>query len=761
MAKPAKNSANFPHSIFMVFFLFHFSEQLQESQYNAILAIKEQLNFPEELLSTWSDNNDLCNTLPNPILTLACYEDNITQLHLSGTDWFPHLPDNFSPLPLFSNLASLPTLKVLSLVSLGIRGALPASIGSLSSLEILNISSNYFNGTLPSEISYLKNLQTLNLDHNRFSGEVPEWVGSLRALSVLSLKNNSFSGLLPYSLSSLINLRTLVVASNNLSGNVPAFERLTNLQILDMGENNLGPQLPSFPNKLVSLVLRSNRFQFAFLNNLSSCYQLQKLDISQNELVGPFFPALFSMPSITYLDIAGNKLSGKLSPNISCNPELSYVNLSSNRLTGELPSCLESNFGTKIFEYGDNCLSQKYKQQSPYSFCKNEALAVSISPEKQGGRQYDKAVIASSMVGGILGGFLLVGVAFVVGKREFAKKKSSKRTHTKLIVEKVSPAYTFQLLKDARYISETMKLGAHGIPPYRTFVLDQLKEATNNFAKTTLIGEGPNRQVYKGRLPDGTVVAIRSLKLKKRHSIQSYTHQLELVSKLRHGHLVSAIGHCFECHPEDSSVSRIYLLFEFVPNGTLRSFISDGHPGHKFSFIQRIQAAIGVAKGIQFLHTGIVPGMYSNNLKMKDVLLDQDLHVKIKKYNLPLLVNDKILDGVAVSSRGSKETNGLRLKQCEKDDVYDFGVILQEIILSVSLTADAMGRRSIIDPSIYKECSDDSLKTLIELCLRCLSDKHADRPSIEDVIWNLQFAAQVQDSWRRDTNSNQASPANN
>lgn len=53
--------------------------------------------------------------------------------------------------------------------------------------------------------------------------------------------------------------------------------------------------------------------------------------------------------------------------------------------------------------------------------------------------------------------------------------------------------------------------------------------------------------------------------------------------------------------------------------------------------MQRISAAIGVAKGIQFLHTGIVPGVYSNNLKITNVLMDHDMHVKLSSYNLPLL----------------------------------------------------------------------------------------------------------------------------
>ncbi|PIN06545.1 Serine/threonine protein kinase [Handroanthus impetiginosus] len=778
MAKPRTFTM---HSFFflLAFLLPHYSNQLQLSQYQALVKIKQQLNLPEQLMSSsWSENEDFCNSEPTNILTLACYDDNITQLHITGSYWFPHLSQDFSTFSLFSNLAGLPNLKVLSLVSLGLKGPLPSEIGALSSLEILNISSNSFSGSIPREISSMKNLQTLILDHNSLSGEVPVWLSSLPSLSVLSLKNNSFSGSFHYELSTMFNLRTLVLSANNLSGQVPELHDLTNLQVLDLEDNNLGPEFPSLPKKLVSLVLRKNKFHSAVPDELSSCFHLQKLDVSLNQLIGIFPSSLLSLPSLTYLDIGGNKFTGKLLQNMSCNEQLMFVNLSENRMTGDLPDCLQSGSRNRIVLYDGNCFSRRYENQNPFPFCHTEALAVGISPQKQDKRANGKAVLASSMVGGIVGAMAVFGLAFLFVKREFGKQNQhvNKGVQTRFIVDNAPPANTFQLLKDARYISETMKLGALGIPLYRTFVLDELKEATHNFNAQNLIGQGSYGQVYKGWLTDGTIVAIRSLKVKRKHNIHTYTHQLELISKLRHCHLVSAIGHCFEFYQDDSSVSRIFLVFEYVPNGTLRTFISDhGQLGQKFTWTQRIAAAIGVARGIQFLHTGIVPGVYANYLKITDILMDHDLHVKISKYNLPLLMENRRLDEMEVSSRGSKENFRSMLRCEEKNDMYDFGVILLEIIvgrpiissndiniskdiLSVSLSADGIARRSIVDPSVHKECSDDSLKTLIELCIRCLSNEPSERPSVEDVLWNLQFAAQVQESWQGDSTSNLDSP---
>ena len=86
--------------------------------------------------------------------------------------------------------------------------------------------------------------------------------------------------------------------------------------------------------------------------------------------------------------------------------------------------------------------------------------------------------------------------------------------------------------------------------------------------------------------------------------------------------------------------SRRFILLSLLDFKTFFFFFAGGHARQKIHWTHRIAAAIGVAKGIQFLHTGIVPGVYSNNLKITDVLLDQNLVAKISSYNLPLLAEN-------------------------------------------------------------------------------------------------------------------------
>uniref|UniRef100_J3MIU3 Protein kinase domain-containing protein n=1 Tax=Oryza brachyantha TaxID=4533 RepID=J3MIU3_ORYBR len=357
----------------------------------------------------------------------------------------------------------------------------------------------------------------------------------------------------------------------------------------------------------------------------------------------------------------------------------------------------------------------------------------------------------------------------------FAVRKASMRRAQAMpprrLVEHASSAYPSKLFADARYISQTVKLGALGIPAYRSFSLVELEAATNDFEVSNLMGQDSHGQMYRGKLSNGTPVTIRSLKVKRSQTSQSFNRHIEMISKLRHRHLVSALGHCFEYNLDDSTVTQLYLVFEYVQNGNLRGRISQGTEGRKLTWVQRISTVIGVAKGIQFLHAGIIPGLFANNLKITNILLDQNLVAKIGSYNIPILSETMKSEGGSGNKYPSDSVpNG------DKIDIFDFGVILLEVVsgrpitsiyeveimkeqLQSALTAEGPSkRRSFVDPAVSKGCSDESVRTVMEICLRCLAKEAAQRPSVEDVLWNLQFAAQVQDDWRGDSRSSEESP---
>ncbi|KAL3642803.1 hypothetical protein CASFOL_013618 [Castilleja foliolosa] len=748
---------------FVVLYSISDTNHLQSSQLQILLHLKLLLNSPP-FLRTLNGNTDYCNIEPTKTLTVVCYEQTITQLHIVGDLKTPRLPDNFSIDSFITTLIKLPRLKGLTLASLGLWGPLPCKFTHLSSLEILNLTSNYFQGEISSNISSLVNLHTLVLENNNFTGNFPVGIGSLSNLAVFNLKNNYIYGSLPKFLENLVNLRILVLSNNKFSGQVPDFSGLTNLQVLDLENNFLGPQFPITGEKIERLMLKNNKFFFGLPEKVESYYRLRVLDISSNRLIGPFPVSILSLPSINYIDISVNKFTGTLSENLACNNDGLYlVNFTNNLLTGKLPRCLVSGLGKRVVLYGENCLSTGDENQHPLSFCKNEALAVGILPRTRK-RKALKVILGLSIFGGVIVSVVLVGSMFLVVKNFLSKRDVQRKQLQRSTAENASTScYASKILKDARYITRAMKLGGPRFAAYRTFSVEELQQATNNFNTSAFMGECSHGQMYRGQLRDGSNIAIKCLKLKRNHSSQYYMPHIEIISKLRHQHLVSALGYCFEYYLDDSSVSRFFLVFEYVPYGTLRSWISGKRTRRKLTWSQRIAAVIGVAKGIQFLHTGIVPGLFVNNIKITDILIDQQLVTKISSYNLALLSDNMGKDRLRNYLGGSKEFKRAREKHQDKLDIHDFGVILLEVIsgkpinsryefeavkyrLEASIMFEDISSNSFVDPAVKNTCSVESAKTMIEICCRCLHEDPAERPSIEDVLWNLQFAAQVQDA---------------
>lgn len=760
-----------------------YSQQLQSSQFQTLLRIQKLLEFPKALDGV-SNTTDFCGLPPSPSLTVVCHESNITELlivgekpsppaHAAFSASFQTLSPAFSADSLFTTLTKLYGLRALSLVSLGIWGPLSSKMDRLSSLEMLNISSNFIFGSIPYELSGLSQLRRFIMDDNMLNGSVPDWFSALPGLEFLSLKDNRLNGHLPSSLSSVQTLKVLVLSGNNLSGDLPDLSTVSNLQVLILEDNKLGPNFPILGKGLVRVSLSSNRFSGRIPSCLKTLDQLQHLDMSFNALSGLPPPFLFSLPAIRHLNLARNSLCGTLPPNLSCGKNLGFADISANFLSGELPSCLMSKSSKRTVNFTGNCLVTNVQPQQSYSYCQ-AAQAAHVSQKDP--RTNNKISILIGIVGGTVGGVaaLVLVVVLVLLRRSSYKKAIKQNQSRKLVPDCASTGISSELLVNARCISQAMKLGSLGLPQYRPFALEEIEEATNNFDESTLLGEGSNGKLYRGRMEDGTLVAIRCLRLEWRPTIQNLKLHMELFSKLRHQNLVSLLGHCIDCELDGSNVKRIFLIFEYVSNGTLQSYLSGNMPEKCLTWPQRLTAVSGVARAIHFLHTGVVPGIFNNNVKITNVLLHKGHVAKLSDYGLPGLTADMIEFEAKVEYQkmAQKELSFIsRKKITDKTDIYSIGLILLEAIVGrlptlqsqeagkvnemMNLIVSQETRRNVIDPSIISTCVEESLAIVVALTAKCLSIEPDCRPSMEDVLWNLQYAAQVQDTSADDLEFNE------
>ncbi|GFP84920.1 probable inactive leucine-rich repeat receptor-like protein kinase at3g03770 [Phtheirospermum japonicum] len=744
------------------------THQLNSYQAQVLLQLRKHLEFPSSL-DAWGNNsssNDFCTLSSPPHMTIACENDAVTELRVMGElkpptkqvrrfTGFPipnqTLSQSFSIDSFITTLTRLSSLKVLCLVSLGIWGPLPDKIHRLYSLQALDMSSNFLFGSIPPQMSRLVKLQTLTLDENFFNDTVPEWLDSLTNLTTLSLKNNRLKGNVPFSVSRITTLTELILSHNLLSGKLPDLSHLSNLQLLDLSENGFDSELPPLPTGLANIFLSNNSFSGSILPaQFGKLNRLQHLDLSGNYLSGAPPDLLFSLPNIIYLNLSSNALRGSLPAHLNCGGALSLVDLSGNRLTGHLPNCLDAAADSRIVKIGGNCFSVDARNQHSEGYC-----------EDKGGER-GSAVKEIAVLGGVIGGIVIVvAILLVIGLLFFCKRQ--RRTQQTLIQHVVGPkvkqdnappsGISSELLANARIISEAAKLGNQSGPPYRVFSVEDLEDATKGFDQSTFLGEGSIGKVYKGRLENGTFVAIRCLALHRKYSIRNLRLRLDLLSKLHHPHLVGLLGHCID--GDDSTIHRLFLVQEFVPNGNFRSHLSETSPEQVLKWSERLSVLIGVAKAVHFLHTGVIPPCFNNRLKTNNILLDEHGIAKLSDYGMSIIADETEIS----QAKGDAVKSGLNVEKLQ-DDVYNFGFILLESLVGPTISgkeesfllvnemtssfSSQDGRRKIVDPIVLTSSSQESLSTVISITNKCVSPDSSSRPSFEDVLWNLQYAAQVQ-----------------
>ncbi|TMW94169.1 hypothetical protein EJD97_010673 [Solanum chilense] len=705
--------------LFLFFQVPFSSSQLVPAESRILFQIQQFLENPP-VLQQWNKWTNFCFIPQSPSLVITCSGNHITELTIVGNKKSPFeslkskspqaLSGKFSIDSFFTVVTKLSSLKKLSLVSLGLWGSLPAKISRLHSLEVLNISSNFILGEIPSSIVNFKNLKSLVLARNLFNGSVPDLKG------------------------------------------------LKLLEELDLSGNNLGPKFSSLGdhnnNNLVSLNLSNNLFRSEIPNGFNKFTHLQNLDLSSNKLVGPMPAFLFSLPAIQSISIAKNQLSGALPGSVSCSNNLKFVDFSSNLLIGKLPACLGSSSRNRTVINVWNCLSStSTKSQHPHTFCEKQAIAVKPPPRTSG--EKEQSTVKLGVVLGLIAGIVVVVGAFgllifFIVKKVMRNRVESYRNDS-FAFEKNS---TLSKTTDGGNARRTMRMVSLGLPPYHVFTLEEMEEATNSFDPTNLVGEGSQGQLYRGWLRDGSVVLVKCLKLKQKHSPQILQQHMEMISKLRHRHLVSVLGHCvvtYQDHP--NTASTVFIVLENVVNGSLKDHLNDWRKRDVLKWPQRMGITMGIAKGIQYLHTGGVTG---NDIKLENVLLDETLTARISSYNISLPPK------VGSESPLAGPDHFTSAKEAEKEDIYQLGIILLEVIIGrpinsrseaedlklqveTALAESPSKLRDLTDPCIRGTFAYDSLKTTVQIAINCLDKEPSRRPSVEDVLWHMQYSIQVQE----------------
>ncbi|KAF8724794.1 hypothetical protein HU200_020729 [Digitaria exilis] len=294
----------------------------------------------------------------------------------------------------------------------------------------------------------------------------------------------------------------------------------------------------------------------------------------------------------------------------------------------------------------------------------------------------------------------------------------------------------------------------------RFFSYEELYQITDGFSAQRLLGEGGFGSVYKGRLPDGTDVAIKQLRDGGGQGEREFQAEVEIISRVHHRHLVALVGYCI-------SNNQRLLVYEFVPNNTLHYHLH-GHGMPVLEWSTRIKVAAGAARGIAYLHEDCHPRIIHRDIKSSNILLDNNFEAKVGDFGLARLA----LDAVTHVTTRVMGTFGYMApeyassgKLTERSDVFSFGVVLLELITGrkpvdasrplgdeslvewarpkLSRALDTGDLEGLVDPRLEKKLNEAEMVRMIEAAAACIRHSASRRPRMSQVVRVLESLADI------------------
>lgn len=766
-------------------------------------SLPEELGYLPNLNRIQIDQNHISGPLP------------VSFANLNKTAHF-HMNNNSISGQIPPELSKLPKLLHLLLDNNNLSGYLPPELAQIPNLRILQLDNNNFEGSqIPDSYGNMSRLLKLSLRNCSLQGPVPN-LGNIPNLTYIDLSFNQLSGSIPSDKLS-DNMTTIDLSYNNLNGTIPSnFSSLPHLQKLSLENNSLSGSVPSIiwqnrtfnATETLILDLRNNKL----LNISGTLFAPQNVTVSLQG--NPFCSTSVSVDFCgPYNGDAGGTLqlaNNTDCPPLACPPPYEYAMpyptcfcalplLIGYRLKSpgfrDFRSYMDKfqwyiTFGLKLN------ISQLHLNTFALEAGPRVRMYLRIFPiyvDNSSSHLFNKSEVLRlrGMFTGwlipdndLFGPYELLNFTLLADYREFIPPPSSsgvsKGALAGIILGVIAGAVTISAFVSLFVLRLHMKKHHRAgskrsllskisvkIDGVKEFNFGELTLATKNFNNSSLVGQGGYGKVYKGTLADGTAVAIKRAQEGSLQGQKEFLTEIELLSRLHHRNLVSLLGYCGE-------EGEQMLVYEFMPNGTLRDHLS-GKCKEPLSFAMRLKVALGSAKGILYLHTEADPPIFHRDIKASNILLDSKFTAKVADFGLSRLAPVPDLEGTlpAHVSTVVKGTPGyldpeyfLTHKLTDKSDVYSLGVVFLELLTGMQPISHGKNivrevnlayRSGMVFNAIDDQMGSypsECVEKFINLALKCCQEETEARPSMAEVVReleNIRVMIPESDSIIRDT----------
>ncbi|GMN30226.1 hypothetical protein TIFTF001_002734 [Ficus carica] len=287
------------------------------------------------------------------------------------------------------------------------------------------------------------------------------------------------------------------------------------------------------------------------------------------------------------------------------------------------------------------------------------------------------------------------------------------------------------------------------------FTYRDLQNATKNFSEK--LGGGGFGSVFKGTLPDSIMIAVKKLESVGQGEKQFRT-EVSTIGSIQHVNLVRLRGFC-------SQGTKRLLVYDYMANGSLDAHLFHENNSYVLAWETRYQIALGIARGLAYLHEKCRSCIIHCDIKPENILLDDEFCPKVADFGLAKLVGREF-SRVLTTMRGTRGylapewIAGVAITL--KADVYSYGMMLFELVsgrrnakqsedgkvnffptLATCILVEGGNVLSLLDPRLDGDADVEELERICKVACWCIQDEESHRPSMGLVVQILEGIIEV------------------